>query len=277
MTLMEIMVVVFIVALIMTGMALGIGNLTHQRLKSSAVSVAAAVRAAYSRAATTGHTVRIVFDIDAGTFWTEEAEAGRVLLDREDRGDEEEEEEEEGEEGAGTGSGSGTGPGSPLDLGALGGGDPLAALMGGGDAEQMLEAAKGAVREDLGKSLDLDVLGQLSSAGLAATSDLETPRYRRPRFGAAPGKQGQVTTLNKGVTFVSVYTSHRDRPAEEGKAYLYFFSGGMTELAVIQLQDGAGYVNSVEVHPLTGRCRMHNVPYEPPMREEDQNEAAEAL
>ena len=270
---MEIMVVVFIMALIMTGMALGIGTLTHQRLKSSGMRVAAGVRTAYSRAATTGHTVRIVFDIDSSAFWIEEAEAGRVLLDREDEEREEENDDEEEEEGSG-GPGSGVGPLPPG--GSLAQADSLSGALGS-DPDQLLDAARGAARADMSKTLDFDLMGQLGNAGMAASADIETPRYTRPRFGPVPGKRGAVAKLHKGVSIVSVYTSHREHPAEEGKAYLYFFPGGFTELAVIQLQEPSGHINSVEVHPLTGRCYIHNVPYEPPTRVEDRNEAAEML
>jgi len=273
-TLMEIMIVVFVMALIMTGMALGIGNLTHQRLKSSGLRVAAGVRTAYSRAATTGHTVRIVFDIDNDSLWIEEAEAGRVLLDREDEEAAEDatadEEIEEGEEG----SGEGIGPLPPG--GSLAQAQDLSSVLGA-DPDQLLDAARGAAQADMSKSLDFDLMGQLGSAGIAAAADIPTPRYTRPRFGPVPGKRGQVAKLHKGVSIISVYTSHREHPAEEGKAFLYFFPGGFTELAVIQLQDSAGHINSVEVHPLTGRCYIHNVPYEAPTRIEDRNEAAEAL
>ena len=78
------------------------------------------------------------------------------------------------------------------------------------------------------------------------------------------------------MSFVSIQTSHREYPVEEGRAALYFFPGGLTELAVIQIRDEDDYVHSVEVHPLTGRCTIHDVPYEAPTDPDDQNEAREA-
>jgi general secretion pathway protein H len=264
MTLIEMMVVVLIIALVMTGMAFGLNSLTRQRLKSSAIDISSTIRMAYSRAATTGHTVRIVFDIDGRSFVAEEAEAGRVLLSRDD--EENLEEEEEDEEAALSG---GTGAAAQADL--------LGGLLGT-DPSQLMSAARGAAESDLGESMDFEMLGQLNQMGQEATSKMgETPRYRVPRFSPATGRLGKVQTLPEGVNFASIYTAHREEPALEGRAALYFFPGGMTELAVIQLRDEDGFVNSVEVHPLTARCRIHSVPYEPPMREEDLNEAREAF
>jgi general secretion pathway protein H len=269
MTLMEMMIVTMIAALVMTGLALGMGAITRQRLKSSALKVASAVRMAYSRAATSGKTVRIVFDLDSQVFYAEEAEAGRVLLDRDDDGSSEE--EAEGEEGEDSSTAN-----RPGILGGAPGGDPLASLMGV-DREQFLGAAKGVADSNMGSGLDIELASKVGSAGSLAAGDIDTPRYRRPRFGAVSGRLGQRNKLEQGVVFSSIYTSHRDHPAQEGRAYLYFFSGGMTELSVIQLLDTGGYVNSVEVHPLTGRCTIHNAPFEPPYREEELNEAAEML
>ncbi len=279
-TLIEMMVVTAIIALVMTGMALGLGAITNQRLKSSAVSVASAIRMAYSRSATTGKTVRLVFDFQSRTFWAEEAEGGRVLLDRE--GEEEREDEEAAELAEGQEEQE-----EPFDAtglpgvtpGGIGAGSQADALSGlvGGDPQQMLEAARGAAEGDMPEGLDFDLMGQLGTMGTQIASELETPRYQRPRFSSVPGRLGQPNELERGVTFDLIYTAHRERPADEGRAYLYFFTSGLTELSVIQLRDANGYVNSVEVHPLTGRCTIHNVPYEPPYREEDRNEAAEML
>lgn len=263
MTLIEMMVVVLIMAGVMTGMALGLNSLTRQRLKSSAVNISAAVRMAYSRAATTGHTVRIIFDIENRVYYGEEAEAGRVLLSRDD---------EENLDGEDEGEGTVTNATSATVQA-----DALAGLLGS-DPTQLMSAARGAAESDMGSDMDFELLGQLGQMGQAAAAKMgETPRYRVPRFAALPGRLGKQQPLPEGVYFESVYTWHRESPALEGKAALYFFSGGRTELAVIQLRDEDGFVNSVEVHPLTARCRIHDVPYEPPTDEEDLNEAREAF
>ena len=50
---------------------------------------------------------------------------------------------------------------------------------------------------------------------------------------------------------------------ERGKGYIYFWPGGQSEHAVVQLVDNADHVYSVEVHPLTGRARIYPYAYEP--------------
>lgn len=266
MTLIEMIVVVVIIALVMTGLAMGMGTLTRQRLSSSSVAVGAMVRAAYSRAATTGKTVRIVFDLDSASMWVEEAEGGRVLLTSED------EDDEENEEGGSAVKALGA---SDDGIGASAQADLLAKALGD-DPDQILKSARGTAETAFGGSMDFDFLGGLGAAGQESPLELTTPRYEVPRFAPPEGRLGKRFHLAEGVGIARVETTHREEPAEEGKAYLYFFPGGVTEHAVIQLQDSAGYVNSVEVHPLTGRCRVHDVPFELPTREEDLDEAREA-
>jgi prepilin-type N-terminal cleavage/methylation domain-containing protein len=273
MTMIEMMIVMVIIAVVMTGAALGMGSLTRQHLKSSSMRVAGAVRTAYSRAATTGKTVRIVFDIDNRAFWGEEAEGGRVLLSRDDdeagygRDDEAAEAEEEG--------------GAPAAGDAPAGSNPADVLSGmlGLDPSQLMSVARGAAEADLEGSADLDMLQQLSAAGEKVASQMgKTPRYHAPRFSPLEGRLGKRTTLEDGVGFASIVTEHREEPALEGTAALYFFPGGLTELAVIQVRDDDGFVNSVEVRPLTGRCIIHDVPFELPYGEDERvNEAREAL
>jgi general secretion pathway protein H len=71
---------------------------------------------------------------------------------------------------------------------------------------------------------------------------------------AGPGKERE---LGKGVEFVSVQTDHDEDPRTSGRAYLYFFPGGATERASIQLKrhgDEGG--TTISVSALTGRARI---------------------
>jgi len=256
MTLVEIMVVVAIVALVMTGLAMGIGAVTRQKLKSSSMSVAAAVRTAYSNAATNGMSVRLVFDFESSTYWMEEAEGGRVLLGGEDAEEDDEDEEGEGDLG-----------------GAAAQANALSGILGQ-DPQGLLSMAQGAAESDMGGRFDMDMVQNL---GNLQTPELTTPRYRAPRFEASEGRLGRPVRLESGVSFQSIHTEHLEEPIEEERAYVYFFPGGIGELAVIQLIDSGEYVNSVVIHPLTGRSTIHDVPYELPTSEEDQNEAEEAF
>jgi len=60
---------------------------------------------------------------------------------------------------------------------------------------------------------------------------------------------------------------------DEGKAYIYFFPGGLAEHAIVQLSDGDDRVYSVETHPISGRAVIYNFPVDP---EEELDELQEA-
>ena len=75
--------------------------------------------------------------------------------------------------------------------------------------------------------------------------------------GEKPGKE-----LERGVRFLQVETEHQDEPETE-RAYLYFWPGGQTERASIQLVLGRGGeepedkdIMSVLVAPLTGKVEL---------------------
>jgi general secretion pathway protein H len=78
------------------------------------------------------------------------------------------------------------------------------------------------------------------------------------------------------VVFSRLFTSHASEPREEGQGYVYFWGGGVTERAVVQLRGASGEVYSVLLHPLTGRPEIFDHEVEPPVvddsRANDQNE-----
>jgi general secretion pathway protein H len=76
-------------------------------------------------------------------------------------------------------------------------------------------------------------------------------------MGFASDKGNGGRALSSGVRFRSVQTDHDGEPRTEGRAYLYFWPGGGTERAVIQLErEGAETGLSVLVSALTGRSRV---------------------
>jgi general secretion pathway protein H len=91
---------------------------------------------------------------------------------------------------------------------------------------------------------------------------LEGPRAPRPRF--KPIKQigfndesAEGRELGKGIEFRQVQTDHDGEPRKEGRAYLYFWPGGVTERAVVQLKRSDGGEGlSIVVSPLTGRAKI---------------------
>jgi general secretion pathway protein H len=94
---------------------------------------------------------------------------------------------------------------------------------------------------------------------------IKGPQAPRARFGAVkalgfndPDTSGG-RSLGKGVKFRKVETGHSVDGQTTGKAYLYFWPGGQTERASIQLvAKGAEDLDSgisILVSPLTGRVK----------------------
>lgn len=109
---------------------------------------------------------------------------------------------------------------------------------------------------------------------------LEGPKAPRARF--SPVKQfgfdgddpSQGRELGKGIRFRLVQTEHDEEPRKEGRAYLFFWPGGGTERAVIQvIRDGEPKAEplSVVVSPLTGRAKLErgDVKLEAPHNDEE--------
>ena len=102
-----------------------------------------------------------------------------------------------------------------------------------------------------------------------AESILQGPRAPRPSFspttafgfGNDAGKNGKA--LPSGIRLVQIETGHEEEPATEGRAYLYFWPGGQTERAAIQLTTAAPDEEPTEnnsmtvlVSPLTGKTEI---------------------
>ena len=91
---------------------------------------------------------------------------------------------------------------------------------------------------------------------------IQGPRAPEPMFtpvaSFADGEDpAQGRELGKGIRFVQVQTEHDTEPRTEGRAYLYFWPGGGTERAAIQITrvgdiDGL----TVLVDALTGRAKL---------------------
>jgi general secretion pathway protein H len=111
------------------------------------------------------------------------------------------------------------------------------------------------------------------------------PAFRRVTKGDI-GDQSDTKTLKKlarGITFREVQTAHDADPRQTGRAYLYFWPGGLTERAVIQVAPkprGEERIFADErtlsliVAPLTGKATLKNgsVPLKIPR---DDTEASE--
>jgi general secretion pathway protein H len=113
---------------------------------------------------------------------------------------------------------------------------------------------------------------------------LEGPHSPRPSFKAIPGftssdgDKGLGRSLGSGVEIISVQTDHDDEPRTTGRAYLYFFPGGTTERASVQLKrrgDDTGM--TITVSGLTGRAKVERgrVDLAPPRSDGEASEREE--
>jgi general secretion pathway protein H len=93
------------------------------------------------------------------------------------------------------------------------------------------------------------------------------PSIAKPRFSAVDaygfgdaesGKGGK--SLQRGIEFRAVQTSHDDAPRTSARAYLYFWPGGRTERAAIQVRIGDSDADArtltLLVSPLTGKVTI---------------------
>ena len=78
-TLIEVILVVAIIAVIVTGATFGLGAVTRTRLRSASFHVMSAARFAYSRAITQGTTTRLHFDFEKNTMAVEESQTPVTL------------------------------------------------------------------------------------------------------------------------------------------------------------------------------------------------------
>ena len=87
---------------------------------------------------------------------------------------------------------------------------------------------------------------------------LKGPRPPRPMFEKVKVKAGRE--LEKNILFLQVETGHTDLPQNKGRAYLYFWPGGQTERAAIQLTIKNSQIDAdsmtVLIAPLTGKCDL---------------------
>jgi general secretion pathway protein H len=78
------------------------------------------------------------------------------------------------------------------------------------------------------------------------------------------GKGGKP--LQRGIRFRQVQTAHDDSARTEGRAYLYFWPGGLTERASIQIRIGESEEDyqtlTLLVSPLTGKVTVKGGPVE---------------
>lgn len=216
-TLIELILVVAIIAVVVTGATFGLGAITRTRLRSSAFKVMSAAHFAYNRSLTQGTTTRLLFDFEKNTMAVEETDTPVTLATNEQ-----------------------------LDSDT-------------GQAVDPWDLAKARLEEPL------------------------SPVEPSSPFQPITNQDGKVLERYKGkpladgVSVHALITPHETDARTEGEGAVYFFPGGLTEHAVIQLSDSSETVYSIEIHPLTGNARIHNFAYEPLDELDDDGEVEDSL
>jgi general secretion pathway protein H len=217
----------------MLGMVVaGSGQVAGARLRKTATNITGAVRVAYTRSTATSKNLRIVFDIDNSAMWLEEGDLPMLVQ---------------------TSDTTGT-----------------------GGADAVTEAERAAVAETDGilkgqraarpSFHAVDSFGISSGdPGPAPSVDPNAPPPPAPddADGGAPPNKGP-RKLERGIKIRQIQTGHDDASRTSGRAYLYFWPGGLTERASIQLRIGEskedGDTITLIVSPLTGRITVKNGP-----------------
>ena len=216
-TLIEVILVVAIIAVVVTGATFGLGAISRTRLRSSAFRVMSAARFAYSRSLTQGTTTRLRFDLEKNTMAIEETYTPVTLATNEQL---------ESDEGQAV---------DPWDLARTRLQEPLNPVTPTSPFQPISNKS--------GKVLD--------------------------RYSAKP--------VGDGISVHALITPHESDTRTDGEGSVYFFPGGVTEHAVIQLSDSSVTVYSIEIHPLTGNARIHNFAYEPLSELDDDGEVEDSI
>jgi general secretion pathway protein H len=203
MTLIEVLICMALIALIMSAIVIGSGQLSSSKMRHSSTMITGAIRVAFARATSSSKTVRLVMDFDEASIWLEEGDQPHVVQSKD--------------------------------------------LSGTGGAAAATEQEK-AAQEESGRILKGPTppktnFREIDAMGMAASE---------------PGKGHKK--LDAGIKFRRVQTSHDVEEKKEGRAYLYFWPGGQTERASIQLRVGSDdteeHAVSLIVAPLTGRVTV---------------------
>lgn len=233
-TLLEMLVVIALLGLLLGAAALTISNVTKADLRSSAVRTANLIRFAFNRARMRGTYMRVTFDFKKRVMWLEESE-DRVTL-RKGR-------EQHATDDASERAPKAAAAPAPSAI-------PMGLLPGSEDDEG----------EDGEDSLGIDT----AALKQAYEADLSPVERAKTLFKRVPVLGKKLIKLRKAIAFVSVMTPRMDEPAEEGKAYIYFFPEGRAEPAIVHLMNRAEDIYSVVLHPLTGRAKLYPCDYEIP-------------
>jgi general secretion pathway protein H len=130
--------------------------------------------------------------------------------------------------------------------------------------DRMLRVKDTGDKESEGASAGAEAANEAEKEALEyAKGIVEGPKAPRARFTPAAQFESDQEeggkSLGRGIGFRLVQTEHDHDPRTEGRAYLYFWPGGGTERAVVQLAregDEPGEGLTVLINALTGRAKI---------------------
>lgn len=124
-------------------------------------------------------------------------------------------------------------------------------------------------RDRLDDEDDLDAVDPWEAAK-QRLEETYRPSFGRSPFGPLTRRDGQPSERHKnvplgdGIRVAAMHLPHEREVRLGGRGAIYYFPTGFTENAVIHLTDGDdSRVYAVEIHPLTGRGKVHDFPFEP--------------
>jgi len=127
---------------------------------------------------------------------------------------------------------------------------------------EMSTGAGAEAATDAEKKAEAEAEGFLQGARAARPSFVPTKKVE-----LGGDNMGAGRALEHGIVFREVQTEHDTVARTEGRAYLYFWPGGITEWASVQLQiKGKKDVLTILVSPLTGRSQIKQGPVDLPER-----------
>jgi general secretion pathway protein H len=236
-TLIEILVVLFIMAMIMWSASVSMGAAGQAEVIRSTNQLAASLRFAYDRARFTGQYYRVHIDFEARSFQLQRADEAMYMPATNRDGQLVAIDLDKLEEKAKRDTAAAEAYYSTV----------AAAVFAGGDQEEAGESDPYAAQRK------------------------DVPRRRPPMFEAFEddqtlGELGKPIVLPEGVEILSVQTDSDFKPITTGQADIYFFPRGQTQLAHIQLkgkpklrdrvigEDDIEY--TIILQPLTGKVRV---------------------
>jgi len=225
MTLVEMMIVIAIIALVTFSIAASFGAGQRAQTTRAANQIASTMRFAFDKARVEGAYYRLEIDLDKGSFALQKADEAMYMP-------------------------ATTREGELAEL------DPK-------KAEDQAERDKRAA-EAYYSSIQSKILASADEATYDpyAVQAEEVPRRREPMFEQfdpenTVGGVVEPIVLPERVKIKSVRTEHDYEPITEGKAYVYFFPQGRTQMTHVQLEDTKGDAEwTIMMQPLTGRVTL---------------------